>query len=54
MIIIKNNKPTSVEPTQLLIEHNTKIEELRTRLNSLENLVNEIHQMIPAYNWDNK
>ena len=40
-----------VPEDQLLMEHDIAIEELKTRLNSLENLVNQMHQYIPVW-WD--
>ena len=42
-------KEPSVE--ELLYQHDIKIQELDTRLNSLENLVNTIHQAVPVY-WE--
>lgn len=36
---------------ELLMQHDIKIQELDTRLNSLENLVNTIHQAVPVY-WE--
>lgn len=44
-------KEQSIE--ELLYQQDIKIQELDTRLNSLENLVNTIHQAVPVY-WDNK
>lgn len=44
-------KEQSIE--ELLYQQDIKIQELDTRLNSLENLVNKIHQAVPVY-WDNK
>ena len=44
-------KEQSIE--ELLYKQDIKIQELDTRLNSLENLVNTIHQAVPVY-WDNK
>ena len=44
-------KEQSIE--ELLYQQDIKIKELDTRLNSLENLVNTIHQAVPVY-WDNK
>lgn len=43
-------KEQSIE--ELLYQQDIKIKELDTRLNSLENLVNTIHQAVPVY-WDN-
>lgn len=34
---------------ELLMQHDIKIQELETRLNSLENLVNRIQQKQPPY-----
>ena len=42
-------KEPSVE--ELLYKHDIKLQELDTRLNSLENLVNQIHQAVPVY-WE--
>lgn len=36
---------------QLLYEHDIKLQQLEARLNSLENLVNAIHNHIPVW-WD--
>lgn len=47
----QETKEQSVE--ELLYQQDIKIKELDTRLNSLENLVNTIHQAVPVY-WDNK
>ena len=48
------HKQESKEPSaeELLYQQDIKIKELDTRLNSLENLVNKIHQAVPVY-WDN-
>ena len=48
------HKQESKEPSaeELLYQHDIKLQELDTRLNSLENLVNTIHQAVPVY-WDN-
>ena len=48
---IEETKEQSIE--ELLYKQDIKIKELDTRLNSLENLVNTIHQAVPVY-WDNK
>ena len=42
-------KEQSVE--EILYKHDIKLQELDTRLNSLENLVNQIHQAVPVY-WE--
>lgn len=42
-------KEKSIE--ELLYQQDIKIQELDTRLNSLENLVNDIHQAVPVY-WE--
>ena len=42
-------KEQSIE--ELLYQQDIKIKELDTRLNSLENLVNDLHQAIPVY-WE--
>ena len=47
----QETKEQSIE--ELLYQQDIKIKELDTRLNSLENLVNTIHQAVPVY-WDNK
>ena len=47
----QETKEQSIE--ELLYNQDIKIKELDTRLNSLENLVNTIHQAVPVY-WDNK
>ena len=47
----EETKEQSIE--ELLYKQDIKIKELDTRLNSLENLVNTIHQAVPVY-WDNK
>lgn len=46
---IEETKEQSVE--ELLYQQDIKIKELDTRLNSLENLVNTIHQAVPVY-WE--
>ena len=48
------HKQETKEPSteELLYQHDIKLQELDTRLNSLENLVNTIHQAVPVY-WDN-
>lgn len=45
----QETKEQSVE--ELLYQHDIKLQELDTRLNSLENLVNQIHQAVPVY-WE--
>ena len=45
----QETKEQSLE--ELLYQHDIKIHELDTRLNSLENLVNKIHQAVPVY-WE--
>ena len=42
-------KEQSIE--ELIYKHDIKLQELDTRLNSLENLVNDLHQAIPVY-WE--
>ena len=42
-------KEQSIE--ELLYKQDIKIQELDTRLNSLENLVNTIHRAVPVY-WE--
>lgn len=46
---IEETKGQSVE--ELIYKHDIKLQELETRLNSLENLVNDIHQAVPVY-WE--
>ncbi len=43
------NKEQSAE--ELIYKQDIKLQELETRLNSLENLVNDIHQAVPVY-WE--
>ena len=47
------HKQETKEPSaeELLYKHDIKIQELDTRLNSLENLVNDLHQAVPVY-WE--
>lgn len=47
------HKPETKEQSteELIYKHDIKIQELETRLNSLENLVNDIHQAVPVY-WE--
>ena len=45
----QETKEQSVE--EILYKHDIKLQELDTRLNSLENLVNTIHQAVPVY-WE--
>ena len=45
----QETKEQSIE--ELLYQQDIKIKELDTRLNSLENLVNKIHQAVPVY-WE--
>ena len=42
-------KEQSIE--ELIYKHDIKLQELDTRLNSLENLVNDLHQAVPVY-WE--
>ena len=44
---IEETKEQSVE--ELLYQQDIKIKELDTRLNSLENLVHQLHEAIPIY-----
>lgn len=49
---LKHKQETKEQSTEeLLYKHDIKIQELDTRLNSLENLVNTIHQAVPVY-WE--
>ena len=49
---LKHKQETKEQSTEeLLYQHDIKIKELDTRLNSLENLVNKIHQAVPVY-WE--
>lgn len=45
------NETKEQSAEELLYQHDIKIQELDTRLNSLENLVNKIHQAVPVY-WE--
>ena len=47
------HKQETKEPSleELIYKQDIKIQELDTRLNSLENLVNTIHQAVPVY-WE--
>ena len=47
------HKPETKEQSieELIYKHDVKLQELDTRLNSLENLVNTIHQAVPVY-WE--
>ena len=47
------HKQETKEPSaeELLYQHDIKLQELDTRLNSLENIVNTIHQAVPVY-WE--
>lgn len=51
LILVHNagTKEQSVE--ELIYKQDIKLQELETRLNSLENLVNDIHQAVPVY-WE--
>lgn len=40
-----------ISQDELLMQHDIKIQELDTRLRSLEQLVNDIHQAVPVY-WE--
>ena len=40
-----------VSQEKILMQHDIAIKQLETRLNSLENLVNDIHQAVPVY-WE--
>lgn len=46
---IEETKTQSTE--QIIYEQDIKIKQLETRLNSLENIVNDIHQAVPVY-WE--
>lgn len=49
---LKHKPETKEQSTEeLLYKHDVKLQELDTRLNSLENLVNKIHQAVPVY-WE--
>ena len=49
---LKHKQESKEQSTEeLLYQHDIKIQELDTRLNSLENLVNTIHQAVPVY-WE--
>lgn len=49
---ISKQHPT-IQVDDTLLKHDTKIQELDTRLRSLENLLNEIHNHYPVW-WGNK
>lgn len=42
-----------VDPSIILHDHDVQIQELKSRINSLEKLVNDIHQAVPVY-WNDK
>lgn len=46
---IEETKEQSTE--ELIYKHDLKLKEIETRLNSLENIVNDIHQAVPVY-WE--
>ena len=46
-----SQKPQEHKPDDMLMKHDIAIKQLETRLNSLENLVNEIHNQVPVY-WE--
>lgn len=49
---LKHKQETKEQSTeQLIYKHDIKIQELETRLNSLENLVNTIHNRYPVW-WE--
>ena len=49
---LKHKQETKEQSAEeLLYQQDIKIKELDTRLNSLENLVNTIHQAVPVY-WE--
>lgn len=49
---LKHKQETKEQSAEeLLYQHDIKLQELDTRLNSLENLVNTIHQAVPVY-WE--
>ena len=47
----KPQKPQEHKQDDMLMKHDIAIKQLETRLNSLENLVNEIHNQVPVY-WE--
>ena len=49
--LIHNEETKEQRPEELIYKHDIKLQELETRLNSLENLVNDIHQSVPVY-WE--
>ena len=49
MVHNKGTKEQSIE--ELIYKHDIAIMQLEHRLNSLENLVNDIHQAVPVY-WE--
>ena len=47
---LKHKPETKEQSTEdLIYQHDIKIQELDTRLNSLENLVHQLHEAIPIY-----
>ena len=49
---LKHKQETKEQSAEELIyKHDIKLQELDTRLNSLENLVNDLHQAVPVY-WE--
>ena len=46
---VVHQKPEEDKTNDMIMEHDIKIQQLETRLNSLENLVNRIIQNKPPY-----
>lgn len=42
-------KPITMNPDETLHQHDIDIQELKTRLSNLENLVNQVQQKKPPY-----
>lgn len=49
--LIHNEETKTQSTEQIIYEQDIKIKQLETRLNSLENIVNDIHQAVPVY-WE--
>lgn len=49
--LVHNEETKTQSAEELIYKHDMKLQELETRLNSLENLVNDIHQAVPVY-WE--
>lgn len=48
--VLKHNEETKEQsPEELIYQHDIAIKQLEARLNSLENLVNHIHNLAPVW-----